>query len=61
MQTLQLYVATLKSGAISGSSSQLPLSAATLLQTNRIVSGKDPVAKWQQSDEVYDSYFEVHV
>ena len=51
MQTLQSDVATLKSGAIGDSSSQLPSSAATLLQTDRIVSGKDPVAKWQQSDE----------
>ena len=49
MQIIQSDVATLKSGATSGSSSQPP--AATLSQTNNAVCGKDPSVKRPRSKE----------
>ena len=49
VQTLQSDVAALKSGATGGSNSQSLSGTATLLQTDSVVSGKEP--KWLRSDE----------
>lgn len=58
VQTLQLDVAALKSGATGGSHLiQPPSGTATLSQTDSVVSGssKDPPAKRQRSNEGGDS------
>lgn len=55
VKSLQSDMAALKSGAIGGSNSQPPTGDTTLLQTNSAVSGKDPPAKWQRSEEREDS------
>jgi len=55
VETLQSDVATLKSRATSGPSSQLIWGTATLPETSSIVSGKDPPTKWARSEEREDS------